>query len=140
MNKRSTTVDMAALLAASEAASKREQRSAWQESLTAEQAIARLRKAKSDLALAALLGLHETAWDQKGETERRYPNWQFGSLVLPYMPEIITALSSTGYSNWRIHSFMTHHCELLDECPLDALRAGRRDAVLEAARVDHEST
>jgi sialic acid synthase SpsE len=140
MNKLGTLVGMAALLAASEAASKQEQKTAWQESLTAEQASVKLKKANSDVALSTLLGLHETAWDWKGETARRYPRWQFDALVLPYLPKIIEALSSTGYSNWRIHSFMTHHCELLDESPLHALRTGRRDAVLEAARVDHEST
>jgi hypothetical protein len=132
-------VDMQALMAASQEATKREQKAAWNKSLSEADAIVKLGKAAGKIKLSTLLSLHETAWDMAGETELRYPKWQFDPLVLPHMSEIIEILKACGYSSWRIHDFMVRDNELLGEVPLQVLREGGHDAVFEAARVDHES-
>ena len=131
--------DMDALIKASQEASKREQKAVWDKSLTAEDAWTKLRKAGGKQTLDSLLALRETAWDSEGITAVRYPRWQFDRLVLPYVHQVIEILREAGYTDWRIHSFLVGPNELLGESPLDVLRAGGRDAVLEAARVDHES-
>lgn len=137
--KNLASIDTHALIKASGDASKRQQKAVWEKSLTGEDAWAKLCKAGGKQGLPDLLSLRETAWDLAGVTDLRYPKWQFDPLVLPYIGQVIEILREAGYTDWRIHDFMVGANELLGESPLDVLRAGGREAVLEAARVDHES-
>lgn len=99
----------------------------------------------SALEVADLLGLRRQSVDkrrQKGlliglNVERRgyrYPKWQFTNdgLVLEGLPSILTTLKSQG--PWVQTAYMLNRNTRLDgERPLDLLRAGQFERVLEAA-------
>jgi hypothetical protein len=95
-------------------------------------------------AVAELLGITRQAVDKRRRagtllglpTGRRgyaYPVWQFADGgTLPGLTEVLAALAWAG--PWTQVMFLLNHNVWLDERrPLDALRQGRRDAVVEAA-------
>lgn len=63
----------------------------------------------------------------------RYPAWQLEGQVLPVMPELLRILNN--FDAWAVYLFITQESPLLDgRSPLEALRAGDRDRVLDAAK------
>lgn len=115
------TAQLRGLIAASVAQATARREDVWRDGYTAAQVQEVIGPRKS-LANLFSLSLHE---------QIRYPVWQFEPTVLPYVPVILKALSRLN--TWTVHSFFTQPHELLDCSPLEALRRGQHQQVLQAA-------
>ena len=95
-------------------------------------------------ALARLLGVsRETVNSRRNEGSLlgltngtrvvRYPVWQLEDQVQPVIPDLLGILGN--FDAWAVYLFITQESPLLDgRSPLEALRAGDRKPVLEAAK------
>jgi len=121
------------LLAQAMAAAANRRREVWSDSFYADEAKAALAGASiPDMRLDDLLALA-----LPGETEMlRYPKWQFEPVVLRQLGQILLQLEHL--SEWNRHAFFTEEHTLLGMTPLNALRAGQRDQVLQAAIATNE--
>jgi len=99
-------------------------------------------------AAAARAGLSRQALDDRRKKGRalalshvkrgfRYPAWQFDDNVAASVPQVLAELRHLDA--WRKYVFLVEPEPLLDEAtPLDVLRAGRLERVLQVARVLRE--